>query len=387
MTNSTTAANTRDGFGFLARGDITFDARQNTAYGVLRSYIDIQSNNGQGFESSGVYTDLNLGYVQWAGITAGRVGSFFSYLAGGELFDDFMSPDRTGSNQPDLLAYTATFGGGFSATVSIEDPTGARANGAGTGAWYGANTYFGERYPDVIAALRVDQGWGSAQLSGVAHNTHVLGAAGDTEDKWGYAVLGGVTVNLPALGPGDKIALQGVYSNRAAGYSGLTSPSYAVGDQGLNMNGNGTIFQVTDAYDNGGGKWSTPTAYTIAGFIEHHFSPVFWSALEGSYGNIQYSGAPTTISKKADGYFIGGIVHWDPVAHLDFALELAYESIHQTTPTAFVALPGKFVPCEFGWLPGSLLRHPRFLIAAPTAPPFECGSGSPPRPGSHDDRL
>src|SRR5258708_1039506 len=81
VTNATTASNVRDGFGFLARGDITFDARQNTAYGVLRSYIDIQSNNGAGYESSGVYTDLNLGYIQWAGITAGRVGSFFSYLA------------------------------------------------------------------------------------------------------------------------------------------------------------------------------------------------------------------------------------------------------------------------------------------------------------------
>ena len=57
--------------------------------------------------------------MQWAGITAGKHGSFYDYLAGGDTWKDFFSPDHSGT-PINLLAYTATFGGGFSATVSLE---------------------------------------------------------------------------------------------------------------------------------------------------------------------------------------------------------------------------------------------------------------------------
>ena len=62
---------------------------------------------------------MNAGYVQWAGITAGKHGSFYDYLAGGDTWKDFFSPDHSGT-PINLLAYTATFGGGFSATLSFE---------------------------------------------------------------------------------------------------------------------------------------------------------------------------------------------------------------------------------------------------------------------------
>ena len=87
--------------------------------GPLLAHIEIQSNSGVGFDPLGNGAVLNAGYVQWAGITAGKHGSFYDYLAGGDTWKDFFSPDHSGT-PINLLAYTATFGGGFSATLSLE---------------------------------------------------------------------------------------------------------------------------------------------------------------------------------------------------------------------------------------------------------------------------
>ena len=118
---------------------------------------------------------LNAGYVQWAGVTAGKHGSFYDYLAGGDTWKDFFSPDHSGT-PINLLAYTATFGGGFSATLSLEQ------NELVTGVnfrhfTHGRRHYgFAQRHaarrsrPRHHRALDVTQSWGGAHLAGVAHN-------------------------------------------------------------------------------------------------------------------------------------------------------------------------------------------------------------------------
>jgi len=340
----------RDALGFTARGQVDFDARQQTSYGVLRGYAEIQGLNSNGFETA--FTDIfvNVAYVQWAGLTAGKVSSFFSYLAGGPSWYDFYSPDRVSTNQPDVLAYTATFGSGFSATISIEDGTGAEVNNGFNGGF--SNVYLGTRYPDLVAAARVDQSWGSAQLSGAAHNTRVTGVSGDSTDIWGYAFLAGATANLPWLGAGDKIAVQGVYSHAALGYSGIPNAAFSPGDQGMNMNGNGLIYQLTDALNYDVGLWSTPTAWTAAAFLEHHFSPQFSVIPEISFATIRYSNSPVMISTTANSVLGGVVAHWDPIAHLDFQAGIMLQATRQATPAAYVG-PAAFQTNSNG-LAGSL---------------------------------
>jgi hypothetical protein len=48
-------------------------------------------------------------------------------------------------------------------------------NAGGFPAVPGSTTFGGERWPDIVAALHVKQGWGEAQLSGVIHNVNVRG--------------------------------------------------------------------------------------------------------------------------------------------------------------------------------------------------------------------
>ena len=117
--STTSAAKYVSDLGFSTRGQVNFDAVTNTAMGPLLAHIEIQSNSGVGFDPLGNGAVLNAGYVQWAGITAGKHGSFYDYLAGGDTWKDFFSPDHSGT-PINLLAYTASFGGGFSATLSLE---------------------------------------------------------------------------------------------------------------------------------------------------------------------------------------------------------------------------------------------------------------------------
>src|SRR5262249_39747880 len=86
--------------------------------------------------------------------------------------------------------------------------------------------YAAQQVPDIVATLRVDQAWGSAQIGGTLHRvrgnfygndtqaTTSLGPASWTgihpDDKWGWAVLGGIVLNLP-WATGDKFWLEGVY--------------------------------------------------------------------------------------------------------------------------------------------------------------------------------
>jgi len=364
----------RPSFGYTTRLNVSLDARQNTSYGVLRGYAEMQFENGNGFDTTGVGAYINLAYVQWAGITAGKGPSFFSFFGGGEGWANIFSPDQQGFNQPDIFAYTATFGGGFSATIAAQSAYGnspgfsGSAFGPNASGWGssggGTNvnsntTNYGETAPDVVGVLRLDQGWGSAQVSGVAHQVHVydtaLGANGvspggttDSLNKWGWAIGAGISFNLPMLGAADKLALQGDYTQNAMWYSGFLDGMW--GENGA-VNGNGLAVTTGDTYHavgvNAAGApvaiWSTPTAWSVGGTYEHHFSPAFSLDPQASYAQINWSNSLGQLSSNSNSWIIGGVAHWDPVPLLDFSFELMYQNTHQSTPGLWTTPAGKTV--------------------------------------------
>jgi hypothetical protein len=66
------------------------------------------------------HVDIDKAFIQFAGITAGpRLVLFDFYATDLEFINANIVSNVSATN---LLAYTATFGGGFSATVSAEDP-------------------------------------------------------------------------------------------------------------------------------------------------------------------------------------------------------------------------------------------------------------------------
>jgi Porin subfamily len=348
-----TAGDLRSNIGFFMRGNLSLDTRTNTAYGVLRGYAEFQFDTGNGFDNGvgagvagtngnfGSQAYMNLGYVQWAGITAGKAPSFFSFFGGGEGWDNIYSPDQQGFNQPLMFAYTATFGGGFSATIAAQSPLAVGASGPGTNVNLDT-TNFGMTAPDVVGNLRLDQSWGSAQISGVAHQVHVFENGATTvpgpvlgtpsQDIWGYAFNAGAKLLVPSFGPGDYIQAQFTYTKNALLYSGLPVDGGAG-----SWTGNGLAASVGDTYyagvdPAGNNVWATPTTWTIGASAEHHFSPQFSLDPEFSYVELHWSGTQGQLSTNSQS-FIGGVVgHWDPVPLLDFEVDLLYQSTHQSTP-------------------------------------------------------
>ncbi len=320
-----------DSIGYTTRFNLTLDAVSNTAYGPLVAHGEYQFNHGVGFENTGIGGSdggLNRAYVTWAGITAGKANSFFSFTGGGLAWANFFSPDRKGFNQPDVLAYTASFGGGFAATISMESSQGAEQG------YLGSAVQGGHRIPDIVGALSVSQAWGSAQVSGVGHNVRADGGGGNRLDKWGYGIDAGVSFNIPSLA-GASVGVTGAYSKNAVWYSGI--PDGMWGDAGQAVSGNGQGMALGDAFYNGAGTWATPTAWSVTGYAQFTVSPTVTLGLEGSYGELRWSGQnAVSLLSNSKAFIVGGVAHYDPVKNLDFEVELLYEGVTTARPTGYI---------------------------------------------------
>jgi hypothetical protein len=206
---------------------LNVDVRTQTAYGTLRAFtrLEVASRTGQHMPSgtqqrfansfpalgpdtfgrAQQYVNVDKAFVQFAGLTAGRASSFFDFYA-----HDFEIIALTGGSDvasTNLLAYTAKFGEGWSATISMEDPTfrfqpiyaayaagstsasvsNALANNSGFAIFTNPTAFspvfitnaagapialanfdvtLKNRTPDFVGALRYDAAWGSPALGG-----------------------------------------------------------------------------------------------------------------------------------------------------------------------------------------------------------------------------
>ena len=349
----------RDETGYSTRFNLTLDAVSNTAYGPLVAHGEYQFNFSSGFDnlgSGGSDGGINRAYVTWAGLTAGKANSFFAFTGGGFGYANFFSADRQGFNQPDLLAYTASFGGGFSATLSIESAQSSAqgasqttAQGAGPGVgpgfstypgsmlgYLGSASYGGSRIPDIVGQLAVHQAWGNAQVSGVGHNIRAASLMGDgsTIDKWGYGFGAGVQFNIPGMA-GSNIGAFGSYGRNATIYSGLQDGVW--GDALQQVNGNGQGIAIGDAFANGDGTWATPEAWSVTGYASFAVSPTVTLQAEGSYGELRWTGqSAVSMLSDSKSFIVGGIAHYDPVKNLDFEVELLYQNTKTDQPTGYI---------------------------------------------------
>ena len=388
----------RDEAGWNIRANLGFDFASNTAYGPLIGHMDLNSDLGNGLDSPrGAFTYVNTGYVTWAGITAGKAQSFYSFIGGGDNWNNFFSPDQKGFNEPILMAYTASFGGGFTATLAAQSQGGNGESGGGTnltggygglqnmgtgifspGGVPGPTTFGGQRWPDIVGALHVKQGWGEAQVSGVIHNVNVqdeefngtatcgltgVAACAAGEGRVGWGVDAGVKVNLTNggwfgnfWGAGDDILFTGSYTRNATWYPGL--PDAMNGENGQ-VNGNGQPMFLADAYFNPlTNQWSSPTAWSVSGLLEHHWTSTIYTDLEGSVGGIRWSGMNGSVggvgtgvlSPSAFTWLVGADIGWNPVTNLNFDLELMYQAVSQERPNALVGTvfnTGAFIPGQW----------------------------------------
>ncbi|MDE2362239.1 MAG: porin [Hyphomicrobiales bacterium] len=386
----------RDAVASLALGRLELDARTQSPWGTVRAFMRVDSYFGAGqvaatgaipssafglpaYAPYGSYaegretTTLNKAFIQFAGVTMGRIQSMFDFYA-----DAVGYTAMRGSNQTvNAIAYTLTMGGGFSATLSVEDPVSHRTNPASL-ALYG-NPFIagapvviaqGTRMPDVVANLRLDQPWGSAQIMGAVHqtsgalNASALGIFGGTPYSglatyaptraMGFAIGGGLKFNLDMLSPGDVLWLQAIYAKGAIGYAsgsnlayvgGVdTSTSYGVGlariSSGNGYNGAGTA--DTDCIYDTSGSCGQSKALAITAALRHYWTPTISSTLSGSYYRVTYPGSVLNPALSAAVINTGSVpfvtgytnftetrlatgLEWNPIKNFGIGAEVEWE--------------------------------------------------------------
>jgi len=211
---------------YRARGYITADAREQTAFGTARGYIAVGLiTNDVGLNTAANTFSANRAFVQWAGFTGGLTQSFYDFYSApaAAFWGSFPSSD-TGDPGWLAFAYTAQLGNGISATLSAEerrvtqiingDPfnvgaAGAQGGTAGNGFFGSGGTsisalgtvtpgayqaacatdgvgsnatisalcpgdgaYGGYQVPDIVGNIRIDQTWGSGQVMAALHEVN-----------------------------------------------------------------------------------------------------------------------------------------------------------------------------------------------------------------------
>ncbi len=342
-------------FTYRLRDAVSFDMRQQTEYGTLRSYLNVGTQNQSGTGSVGAGgTVLPLGtaanfatttpfvdraFIQFAGFTAGKMRSFFDlvftgpYAGAQQRFTGDTSPNGIAG-----IAYTWQFGGGLSASISLEDGGwGVGGHGRSTVNLAGGGTppgpsdvtsafTLGGMFPDNKGAqffdpvfnLRLDQAWGFVGASFALHDASggyygcappngsgVAGSGannalcapgtpfpssqntGHPADKWGWASALGFTIVNPFGLAGDSVGAEAVYSQGAIGYNTAQWGSSVIYGSGLNA---GLSYLVDGVYNTGTGVELTRN-WSFEAYYEHIWNAKWRTSIYGGMLGTSFDSA------------------------------------------------------------------------------------------------
>ncbi len=316
---------------FRARGYITADAREQTAYGTARAYIDAGINtNDVGLQVGGLAFSSNRAFLQWAGLTTGLTQSFYDFYSvpAASYRGGYYPASDTGDPGWLVVGYTAQLGNGLSATLSMEQrrttqiinqdallqagaaglgtvtPGGYTSAVAGAGSVLPGNGgYGGMQFGDIVGNLRLDQTWGSAQIMGALHQlnpTYYASAAGADATpgaghpgtEYGYALGAGLRLNFPMIAQGDYFQSQVNYTQGALRYLFFTPNS----NWGKVDGSNETFGVLSDCvYGATPGVAATTTtscklttAWGVNASYEHYWTPSVHQSLFGAYYAVSY---------------------------------------------------------------------------------------------------
>jgi Porin subfamily len=327
---------TKDNYTTRERINLTTDTRTATDYGVVRTYANIQFDFLQNRESiAGGYTEVDYAFIQFAGFTFGKAVSQFDpqwTLSRPFISSGFNSGSFNATGIPQI-SYTASFGNGVSASISLENASPYRNAGLWntntfivgpgastfTGTFYGSssnsflgNSYGGNQIPDVVGNLRLDQAWGTLHL-GAAMHTITPGFYAGTENtghadnSYGFAVTGAVEFKNIPTGAGDSLKLEASYGKGAAKYIFGGTTDVIGGGRYNKVNGNTAGFgYVLDGVFAPGGQIIQSEAWQVSAFYEHYWNPAWRTSVFGNYSQISYGDGNAQMLAAFQGVGAGG---------------------------------------------------------------------------------
>jgi hypothetical protein len=223
--------------------------------------------------------------------------------------------------------------------------------------------YAGQRYPDIVANLRVDQPWGSAQVMAALHDASgscvgatCITAGGlrtDAGDNTGWAVGAGVMFNLP-WAQGDQLWIQGTWARGATSYLGF---NFNAGNALFAMYGDngtaGTVGSIGLAHPMDGifgpnGEVQLTEGFQVNAAVQHYWTPALRTSVFGGYAEQTFDAAATALyctsvlptppggianpgvcNPDFAVWQVGTRTIWSPVANLDIGVEVLYTRLDQ----------------------------------------------------------
>jgi hypothetical protein len=322
--------------GWEARGRIDFDARTNTPWGTVQATAGLRLARTTGVVdvSSGPTTTsagptLEYAYVRFAGFTFGAARDNFAFMPSLVYGAGHWGSFANGAKQ---IAYTATLGGGFSATIALQDY--ADTAPAIVSGITDVNPYYVyNSVPQINGNIRVDQAWGSVQLAAAYANVSTNTALDTYDDSKGvYAVGIGAKFNLPMLARGDALYLTANYANGMTEYTtnwtSFKSSAYRRDVGGFVMNHPSVVAEV--------GGLTTVKSWNVAALLEHYWTPQYRSVVFGTYGQLDAPNLATTRVWNGRGSFgdatvwnIGTNFAWLPTRNFEIGVEVLYARVSQ----------------------------------------------------------
>jgi hypothetical protein len=228
----------------------------------------------------------------------------------------------------------------------------------------GAGAYGGFQMPDVVANLRADQAWGSAQVMGAVHqvNATYYGASassGHPSDAYGFAVGAGIKVLAPMVAPGDYLQAQVNYAVGASRYVFFTPNSNWGKAPSSTSNGWGVL---SDAVYSGGiggaaggvGAAGNPTdlqlttSWGVNAAYEHFWNMKWRTSAYGGYAAVNYNStansqlcfdtsngaaaaAAINCNMNWSTWWAGTRTQWNVTPDTYLAVDLLYQKLNSAT--------------------------------------------------------
>ena len=286
------------------RGRIDVDARTPTAMGAARTFIRLRAantsgirnttatNNGIWGEAAASTTGISIesAMVQWAGFTFGVAPENYAMMPS-QIYN--ANPWAGFPNGMKQIAYTATLGGGLSATVALEDKSDfGYSSGPSQGVYLNKLT----TAANIVANLRLDQAWGFAAVHGMIGNNSL-------ESNFGF--------NPNATGTVNSVNTNSLIGAGALGYADAYTSSFV--PTPVNPSGTAANYGTISAGQSTFGGYAVGATVNFKLPMIAAGDQVWFTAnyAHGMTGALLSGGGLSTMASASAKRILGGIIRVD----------------------------------------------------------------------------
>ncbi len=337
-----------DDVDFSSEVELNFDARTMTEWGLLRGFIRL----GESDEGEDYNLDVVKAFVQIGGFTAGLTDSFFDPVYTDYAMAGIGAPDG-GTDDLTLFGYSYAVGNGVTLMASVEDNDGngrfggiaavdpvagniyqgGAAVAVGTAFTTGAGTTINniqdtENGLAFVAAIRVDQAWGSAKLAGAITEVDIddstlvalnaaMGSTVTDDTELGWAISASAEFNLP-VGVDSEFGIFGIYTDGAVSYAGvgtgITAPGASAAWADLSLD---AVVDTTT------GNLQTTEAWALGAGVEFGLNAMTDLEIDGYYADVDHGDAIGAVGDY-NVWAVRSSIAYRPVSGLELRAGVGY---------------------------------------------------------------